>query len=41
MRLGGSFAALKAHAWFDKFDWVTFFVVKFVNIFYNLFLFIG
>ncbi len=22
MRLGGSFIALKAHPWFDKFDWV-------------------
>ena len=21
-RLGGSYAALKAHKWFDKFDWV-------------------
>lgn len=22
-RLGGSYAALKAHKWFDKFDWVV------------------
>lgn len=22
-RLGGSYAALKAHPWFDNFDWVT------------------
>jgi cGMP-dependent protein kinase len=22
VRLGGSFAALKAHPWFDDFDWV-------------------
>ena len=22
MRLGGSYAALKANKWFDKFDWV-------------------
>lgn len=22
-RLGGSYAALKAHKWFEKFDWVT------------------
>ena len=21
-RLGGSYSALKAHAWFEKFDWV-------------------
>ena len=25
-RLGGSYAALKAHKWFEKFDWVTFII---------------
>ena len=23
MRLGGSYAALKANSWFDNFDWVN------------------
>ena len=28
VRLGGSYAALKAHPWFDNFDWVALIIPK-------------
>ena len=31
IRLGGSYAALKANAWFENFDWV--FIYKIINYF--------
>lgn len=32
IRLGGSYAALKANAWFENFDWVLILLYKFLII---------